>query len=252
VTLTAAQYGPGGRYGPGGGGGGDGDYNDGSFGGRGGFNFQDFMSQSQKVLIAHGVLASLAFVLLFPIGSIIIRLGSFRGLWIAHGLFQIFAYLIYIVAFGIGVWMINNIPVNLLDHYHPIIGIVVFVLLAFQPILGLVHHYRFKKLNRRTVWSYGHLWLGRIAITLGIINGGLGMLLATETGYFVPSQGQIIAYGVVAGFMWLAWVAAAIVGERKRARGLAARRKEAEVGTPRHGGKYAQYEGHQPYYGRNQ
>jgi hypothetical protein len=201
------------------------------------------MSQRQKVLIAHGVLASLAFVLLFPIGSIIIRLGSSRSIWIVHGLFQVFAYLIYVTAFGVGVWLINNIPVNLLDHYHPIIGIVVFVLLAFQPILGLVHHYKFKKLNRRTVWSYGHIWFGRIAITLGMINGGLGMLLATETTFFMPSQGQIIAYGVVAGIMWLAWVAAAIVGERRRARGMVVRKKEGEVDPPPYERKYAHYGG---------
>lgn len=68
-------------------------------------------------------------------------------------------------------------------------------------------------------------------ITLGVINGGLGMLLASDAPAFLafrPSRGQIIAYGVVAGSMWLAWVAAAIIGERRRKqRPMAA--KEAEV-----------------------
>jgi hypothetical protein len=166
----------------------------------------------------------------------LIRLGKFRGVWLIHGMFQLFAYLVYIAAFGIGVWMVNNIPVNLLDSYHPIIGIIVFVLLFFQPILGFVHHLKFKKYSRRTVWSYGHLWLGRILITLGMVNGGLGLLLASDapaiTG-FAPSKGQVIAYGVIAAIMWLLWVASAIVGERRRAKGknkLAA--KEAEVEQP--------------------
>lgn len=53
-------------------------------------------------------------------------------------------------------------------------------------------------------------------ITLGIVNGGLGMLFARETGRFEPSRGQIVAYAVVAGIMWLAWVAASVFGETKR------------------------------------
>jgi hypothetical protein len=161
-----------------------------------------------------------------------IRLGSFRGVWLVHGFFQLFAYIVYIVAFGLGVWMVNNLPINLLDTYHPIIGIIVFVLLFFQPILGFVHHVKFKKHNRRTIWSHGHLWLGRIVITLGMINGGLGLLLASDAPTFTafrPNRGQIIAYGVVAGIMWLLWVAAAIIGERRKARAPSAASKEAEI-----------------------
>ncbi|CAO2652555.1 Nn.00g008380.m01.CDS01 [Neocucurbitaria sp. VM-36] len=235
VAAASAQYGPGGRYGPGSGGGygPDGDYdgNYGPYGGGQGSPSQSFINSRKKIIVAHGVLAALAFVIFFPVGAIMIRLGSFRGMWLIHGLFQLFAYLVYIAAFGIGVWMVNSIPVNLLDSYHPIIGIVVFVLLFFQPILGFVHHLQYKKYNRRTVWSYGHLWLGRIVITLGMINGGLGLLLASDapavTG-FAPSQGQIIAYGVIAGIMWLLWAAAAIIGERRRTRS----RKDAEGSPP--------------------
>jgi len=89
---------------------------------------------------------------------------------------------------------------------------VLFVLLAFQPILGFLHHMLFKKYKRRTFWSYGHLWLGRIIITLGIINGGLGFLLADNT-----KTGPIV-YGIVAGIIWIVYVAAAVYGEIKRAR----------------------------------
>jgi hypothetical protein len=170
--------------------------------------------------IAHGVLASLAFVILFPAGSILIRLASFRGLWLVHGLFQIFAFVVYIAAFALGVWMTNQAPsqVNLIGRYHPIIGIVVFVVLFIQPVLGLIHHFQFKKHGRRTFWSYGHLWLGRLLIPIGMINGGLGLLLATETGYGRPTTGQIAAYGAIAGLMSILWAAAAIIGERRWAK----------------------------------
>lgn len=80
----------------------------------------------------------------------------------------------------------------------------------------------FKKHLRRTVWSYAHLWLGRIIVTLGIINGGLGLRLARRmmpVGMMgTPSRGAIIGYGVAAGCMWLLYVSAVIVGEIRRSR----------------------------------
>jgi hypothetical protein len=173
---------------------------------------------TRLMLIAHGILASLAFVILFPAGAIAIRLASFPGVVWLHAAFQIFAYLVYIAAFGLGVYLATEM--KLLDHYHPIIGIVVLVLIFFQPILGWMHHALFKKYQHRTIWSYAHIWVGRIAVTLGIINGGLGLKLADSMG--MSSRGGIIAYGVVAGLMWLAWVAASVVGERRRkSRGVA-------------------------------
>ncbi|KAF1927143.1 uncharacterized protein M421DRAFT_182736 [Didymella exigua CBS 183.55] len=222
TTTVSAQYVPGGRYGPDGsnndGGFGGGNNNGGSGSGRGGPS-QSFIDSRQRMLIAHGVLASLAFVILFPAGSILIRLGSFRGAWLIHGLIQIFAYLVYTAAVGLGIWLAHQAPtqVGLLQRYHPIIGLILFALLFFQPIMGYVHHLRYKKFQRRTLWSYGHLWLGRIAITLGTINGGLGLLLAYDAPFgFAPSKGQVIAYGVIAALIWLLYVAAAILGERRR------------------------------------
>jgi hypothetical protein len=187
-------------------------------------------ANQRAMLIAHGVLASLAFVILFPAGSIAIRLASFPGIIWLHAAFQIFAYLIYIAAFGIGVYMATQM--NLLNTHHPIIGIVVMIAIFFQPILGFMHHALFKKYNHRTLWSYAHIWVGRIAVTLGIINGGLGLRLADSMR--MSSRSGIIAYGVIAGFMWLAWVAASFIGERRRKTAI----RDAPpkyTGSPRHG-----------------
>ncbi len=51
-----------------------------------------------------------------------------------------------------------------------------------------------------TPWAMAHVWLGRVLITLGIINGGLGLRYAADT-----KKGEI-AYGVIAGVVWVAWV----------------------------------------------
>lgn len=64
----------------------------------------------------------------------------------------------------------------------------------------------YKKYQRRTLWSTTHVWWGRTILTLGIINGGLGLMLSGNT-----VKGEI-AYGVVAGVMWLIWMAVAVWG----------------------------------------
>jgi hypothetical protein len=131
---------------------------------------------------------------------------------------------------------VQNLPINLLTHAHPIIGILVFVLLFFQPLLGFIHHVQFKKHARRTFWSHAHVWLGRVIVTLGIINGGLGLLLASDAPAFTgfrPDQRQIAAYAVVAGFMWLLWVVAAVVGERRRGREARMQADEEELARAR-------------------
>lgn len=176
----------------------------------------EYADRGRVIITAHAVLATLAFGFFFPVGGIMIRVASFPGLWWVHGLFQMFAFVLYTAAFGIGIWMTKNFYT--LNDAHPIIGIVLFALLAFQPLLGLLHHTQFKRYNKRTTWSYGHIWFGRIAIILGIVNGGLGLGLAKRTGFMAPSEGAVIGYSVVAGFFGLAYILAVIFGERKRSR----------------------------------
>lgn len=75
-------------------------------GGSSGFNFGSFnLSHYHMIVTTHAVLACLAFAFLFPVGGIMIRLASFRGLWLVHGLFQIVAYILYIAAFGLGIYV---------------------------------------------------------------------------------------------------------------------------------------------------
>ncbi|KAH6633727.1 hypothetical protein C7974DRAFT_375771 [Boeremia exigua] len=173
-------------------------------------------SERRTMLIAHGVLASLAFVILFPAGAIAIRLASFPGVVWVHAIFQVFAYLVYIAAFGLGVYL--ALEMEMIDHHHPIIGVVVLICIFLQPFFGYLHHVLFKKYQSRTFWSYVHIWLGRAAVTLGIINGGLGLQWADSMN--MSSRGGIIAYAVIAAFVWLVWVAAMVIGERRRTRNM--------------------------------
>lgn len=76
---------------------------------------------------------------------------------------------------------------------HTTLGTIVVVLLILQPFIGLTHHLRYKKTQRRGIWTRIHRWYGRALIILGMINGGLGLQLANNT------TGGKIAYGVIAG-----------------------------------------------------
>ena len=168
-------------------------------------------AKRNKAVIAHGTIMGLAFALLFPSGAILIRVLSFPGLVWVHAGLQILAYALAIAGMGLGIYIaIWPSQVHYIDSYHPIIGLVVVCLLAFQPILGLVHHYLYKKQHIRTFWATAHVWFGRVVITLGIINGGLGLKLSANT-----KRGEI-AYGVIAAVLWLVWMAVAGVSYAKR------------------------------------
>jgi hypothetical protein len=67
-------------------------------------------SQFQMKQIAHGVIAALCFAVLFPIGGIVLRVFSFPGVVWFHAGFQIITWILFIVAFGLGVSMAQTSP----------------------------------------------------------------------------------------------------------------------------------------------
>ncbi|KAK5707945.1 hypothetical protein LTR97_000484 [Elasticomyces elasticus] len=177
--------------------------------------------QQERVQTAHAICASIAFVGLFPIGAIIVRVAGFKNLVWVHVATQTIALAVFIAAVGLGLYIATS--GNQLNEAHPIIGLVLFVVLFFQPIFGWMHHRLFKKHGGRTAWSYAHLTVGRGAIVLGMINGGLGLQLA-----YANSSAKI-AYGVVAGVVSATYLASIIFGEVKRkqnTRGYGANEKE--------------------------
>ncbi|KAI1198743.1 hypothetical protein F5X97DRAFT_342442 [Nemania serpens] len=175
---------------------------------------------------SHGLLASLAFAFFFPVGAIVIRVAGGRYALLAHGVVQLIAYALYIAAAGIGLYLVTMIPAasssfsgsgrrlsgSLSANAHPILGIVILVALLSQPLWGVLHHRRFRRLKCRTWVSHVHIWVGRLGITLGIVNGGLGLALADEAG---PAADAFTGVAVV---MWTLWVLAVVVGEYRGAR----------------------------------
>jgi hypothetical protein len=168
-------------------------------------------SQVQDRFIqAHGTLASIAFVAVFPIGAILVRLASFRQLAWTHGGLQIFGYAVFIAAAGIGIFMADG--GDYLREPHAIIGMLLLVVLFFMPFIGATHHRVYKTVQKRTWWSYGHIFTGRAAVVLGMVNGGLGLQLADARSSYT------IAYSAFAGLMGVLYVGAIVFGEFKGVR----------------------------------
>ncbi|KAI6716341.1 hypothetical protein B2J93_6475 [Marssonina coronariae] len=156
------------------------------------------LSNSNAILMAHAILGPIAFVIFYPLGAVGIRLFSFRGLIFLHAGWMVFTYTLVLGSMGLGVW--TAVKSQQLSASHSIIGLVVVGSVLLQPLTGLAHHLLYKGSGRPNAATYLHVWWGRAIITLGIINGGLGLQLAGNT-----RHGEI-AYGVVAGAMWLLWM----------------------------------------------
>ena len=88
-----------------------------------------------------------------------------------------------------------------LNTTHAIIGLVMLAVAVLQALAGTIQHIFHKR--GREMWPLAriHVWVGRILITLGIINGGLGLQLDGAS-----TQAENIAYGVIAGFIWMVFM----------------------------------------------
>lgn len=118
-----------------------------------------------------------------------------------------------------------------IHEYHPIIGLTIIAGLLFQPALGALHHAVYVRDHRRSIWSTLHVWWGRLFLTLAIINGGLGLKFADNT------TGGKIAYGVVAGLIWVCWLGVVVWHDTKKSQPPEVREKSADSGGMSPGGQ---------------
>jgi hypothetical protein len=71
----------------------------------------------QDVRYAHASLGCLAWVIFFPAGAILVRVATFRGVVWWHAGLQAFAYALFVVNVGTGIWMSNETSqVRLVSH----------------------------------------------------------------------------------------------------------------------------------------
>jgi hypothetical protein len=109
----------------------------------------------EDVRLAHGLLASITFVLFMPLGTIAMRTLSFKDLIWFHAGWMAFTYTMAHAALDLGVWMAYILH---FDKAHAIIGLIVIGSVLLEPITGLVHHLCYKRAaSRPNVAAGGHL-----------------------------------------------------------------------------------------------
>jgi hypothetical protein len=169
---------------------------------------------------AHACIMSIVFIVLYPLGAIsthlpIQRVPFLKNTYLKnkimamHVPIQIIAFVMMIGGMALGIRIGHDLeylknPV----HHHVVIGLVVTcTIIIFQPIMGMLQHWHFKKTGGKGIFAFLHRWIGRCAIILGVINDGLGFQLASLN-VIIHKRSYIRNFVIFAvlGFIWLSVV----------------------------------------------
>ncbi|KAL4956628.1 hypothetical protein BDW69DRAFT_181405 [Aspergillus filifer] len=123
--------------------------------------------------IAHGILMSISFLVLFPLFALSVPL-RYPLMKIHAPLQAITVGLILIGAvLGFNLWS----SAGRFIHTHAILGLIlVSAFTLVQPALGYLQHRHFVRVRGKSYFAYVHRWVGRVGILLGVLNGALGFL----------------------------------------------------------------------------
>ncbi|PKX97299.1 cytochrome b561 domain-containing protein [Aspergillus novofumigatus IBT 16806] len=157
---------------------------------------------------AHGILMSVAFILIFPLGATVLRLSKPNyAVWIHAGI-QLTGWALMLGGLATGL-RVGKILDRLHNNTHTVFGTVIVVLMLIQPFLGAIHHWVYIRKKTRTALAPVHVWLGRILIVLGMVNGGLGLRLADNTHGGRSRMGLLL--GGISPGLWIITAAMIVV-----------------------------------------
>ncbi|KAK8073566.1 hypothetical protein PG994_004465 [Apiospora phragmitis] len=146
--------------------------------------------KTDRASAAHAIIMVFVFVGLFPFGTLVLRLGN----WVRwHAINQGFGGLLVIIGFGLGAYVskLYNRSKNF-SSAHQVIGIFIFIFVLGQFALGFFHHRMYQKTQKPSKMAPIHVWLGRLIIVLGVINGFLGFNLAQSSYWNLILGGLVI------------------------------------------------------------
>lgn len=154
---------------------------------------------SGSAFMLHGLALGIAFVLLFPMGVVGLRIGkpkSFQYHWVI----QLIGSILIVGGILLGYFKSEKI-----DTWHQWIGIGIALVLGFQGFFGWWHHVRYVRLKRRTWVSHVHIWLGRAVMAAGWYNVISGLVLSgyAMTSMTVISMTVFVVAQAVGLSLWL-------------------------------------------------
>jgi uncharacterized membrane protein YfcA len=158
-------------------------------------------------IISHMAFMLIAFVVLFPMGYLLLRYAdSVKYHWWMQ------STAICAVAIGVVTGINESKLYNKSKHYtsiHQIIGLVVSLLLLVQWTFGYIHHKQYPQKKRRTWITHTHLILGPILLLTGVANGALGFM-------FANMAENIIWYAIIVGTMTAIMVVMMLLKRRQK------------------------------------
>lgn len=143
----------------------------------------------------HGLLMILAFLVLYPLGTYLLRSGrptAFNFHWTVQALGSI------AVALGAIIGYFNSHGISIT---HQFFGIAIVLALTCQLLLGWRHHVFFVAHKKKNFLSPAHIWLGRVALPAGFINIITGLKLR-QYGWFTILLVVIVMVIELVGLFW--------------------------------------------------
>lgn len=156
------------------------------------------LTQYRTIILAHGVLAALVFLLLVPTSVFTARFYSGRPGYAVkyHAQIHIFAGLLLLVVFILGNFAVGQ--KRSLTNPHHGIGVAIFVLFILQIIGGrIIRNIRKLRSLRVTI----HQWSGRAIALLGIVQIPLGLTLYGSPKYLFILYALWMAFLVLVYFI---------------------------------------------------
>ncbi|KAK0634308.1 hypothetical protein B0T17DRAFT_513005 [Bombardia bombarda] len=161
---------------------------------------------------AHGFLMGMAFLVLFPLGVVLMRSAKgnpFKRHWVVQLVATGLAWIGAIVGMVLSRWKMPSTT-------HQWIGIGIALALTVQAVLGWRHHMVFLRLRRRTWISHAHIWLGRSGLALGWVNVLSGLVLSGHAKFDVGVSAGLVALEAVCVSAWV-WMAQRSAAKRQAA-----------------------------------
>ena len=105
-----------------------------------------------------------------------------------------------------------------------------------QAVLGVYHHRNYLKLQRKSWFTYLHIWLGRVVIVSGLANAGCGLNLAGVQWKYVAiwwaGTGFLaIVYAVLGVMRWRKIIGGEIVGVKGAGSGVSSAERIKNAGN---------------------
>lgn len=120
---------------------------------------------------AHALIMIFVFVGMMPLAVIILRIFKSPKF---HGIAQTLSAILGVTGAGLG--LVVGMKYNRTKGFksaHQIIGLLVIIMMIGQFVLGFMHHRMYQKTKLPTKLAPIHIWLGRVVISGGVINGFL-------------------------------------------------------------------------------